>query len=151
MEIKTTEALRVAYIEDFLTIADIRERSRTLGARIYDEVQKQQAGTSGGWVFIAHNLPKNGKTKFRIQFCLPVTEVMNESGDVKVQELKAVRCLSSLYEGSMRSLFTKGYAPLVNRLKSEAMPVTGESRELYHSWNGPSASDNRIEIQFMLA
>lgn len=82
---------------------------------------------------------------------MPVTEAMNESGDVKVQELKAVRCLSSLYEGGMRSLFTKGYAPLVKRFKSEAMPVTGESRELCHGWNGSSASDNRIEIQFILA
>jgi hypothetical protein len=53
-------------------------------------------------------------------------------------------------EGALRNLFSDGYGSLLQAINTAGHAPSGESREVYHRWQGPDAGDNQIEIQFGL-
>ncbi|MBW7984647.1 GyrI-like domain-containing protein [Enterobacillus tribolii] len=150
MERKLIEPLTVAYVERVLTIPDIKILSMVCGKLIETELRRQDISVTGPWIFVANNLPHDGKTLFTMRFCLPVSEGINDSGEVKSGILPGGTCISSCYTGNLRSLFTRGYAPVVRYLKGNRIPVTGESREVYHNWFGAGSEENNIELQFFI-
>lgn len=151
MQIKVQDELYVAYVSNMLCIPEIAKYSIDAQKTIESELKKQNIKVDNKWIFISYNLPKNGKTKYKIDFCLIVDEQAQAAGAVSVKKLNKVSCVSSCYTGPLRSLFTQGYAPLLKDIVAGKIMLTNESREVYHFWNGPSAKDNQIEIQFILA
>ncbi|MNY65029.1 hypothetical protein D3C86_2022320 [compost metagenome] len=72
-------------------------------------------------------------------------------GKVELIHLEPIMVASRVYQGSLRTLFTQGYAPLIAELDRSRYIYSGESREIYHGWNGAGSFYHRIEIQFGLA
>ncbi|MCF6692627.1 hypothetical protein NGI08_21750 [Klebsiella michiganensis] len=150
MEIKVQDELYVAYVSNVLCIPEVSKYSVAAQKIIAAELKKQDIKVDNKWVFISYNLPKNGKEKYKIEFCLIVDERAQAAGSMSIKKLDKVSCVSGCYCGSLRSLFTKGYAPLLNNIRAGKIKLTNESREIYHIWNGPLAKDNQIEIQFIM-
>ncbi|GLR49453.1 hypothetical protein KYK30_03240 [Shinella yambaruensis] len=59
---------------------------------------------------------------------------------VELRHLEPTIVASRVHQGSLRTLFTQGYAPLVAEIKLSRHVFSGESREVYHGWNGPGAA-----------
>ena len=151
MNIKETGAMRVISIQHRLTIPDVRLASAELAPLIDAEIDRAGLKPSGPWIFIAQNLPKNAKTLFDWRICRPVTGGDDYCGDLDLFELEPIMVASARHQGPMRSLFTQGYAPLVEQIEMSRHNFSGESREIYHRWAGQGARYHEIEIQFGLA
>lgn len=111
------------------------------------------AGTdhAGPWIFIAQNLPRDGKTLFDWRICLPIERPAAYAGRFDLLHLEPIIAASAHHRGSLRTLFSKGYGPLVSEIEQSRYIFSGESREVYHDWRGPESSYHLIEIQFGLA
>lgn len=149
MQNKIVAPMTVLYAVQELTIPEVSIYADKYGTEIMAEVEKYGLRIAGPWVFIAHHLPKNGKTRYKAEFCLPIEKGETYAGDrFPVKTLNRFPCACAEYHGKLRSLFTQGYQPLVREMVAEKMNFTGESREVYHAWHGPNSPENRIEIQF---
>jgi hypothetical protein len=148
MEIKETPDLWVLRQKKHLRIPDIKLAAAECAPRI--EAERIAAGleSDGPWLFIAHNLPKNGKTMFDWEICRPVKKPDHYDGPIELVHLEPIIVASRMHQGSLRSLFTQGYAPLAAEMDRSRYIYSGESREVYHGWNGPGAPYHAIEIQF---
>ena len=101
-------------------------------------------------MFVSKLLPKDGKTAFDVRFCRPVQSADGYDGPFTVERLEPVMVASAVHQGTMRTLFTQGYAPLVRDIEFSRHAFSGESREIYHQWAGQGGRYHRIEIQFGL-
>ncbi|WP_058324758.1 hypothetical protein [Sinorhizobium sp. GL28] len=151
MLIKETDAMRVLSIARRLTIPDVKRESAALAPKIEAEMERSRLALAGPWIFIAQNLPKNAKTLFDWRICRPVTGGEDYRGDLDLIDLEPIMVASARHQGPMRSLFTQGYAPLVEQIEMSRHNFSGESREIYHRWAGQGARYHEIEIQFGLA
>lgn len=151
MNIKETDAIRVVSIARKITIADVRHAAAELAPLIEAEIERTGLRPAGSWIFIAQNLPRNAGTLFDWRICRPVEGGRDYRGPLDLIELEPIMVASALHQGPMRSLFTQGYAPLVEKIEMSRHNFSGESREIYHRWAGPGARYHEIEIQFGLA
>ncbi len=152
MDIKEVPAARVLSAARRLSIRQIAAVSAELTPRIEADCVRCGLVVNGPWSFVAQNLPKDGKTEFDIRFCLPVADgTPAEEPEFEFVELEDIVVASAVYQGPLRSLFTKGYAPLIEDIRHSRYEFSGESREIYHSWRGGGSGYQKIEIQFGLA
>ena len=152
MEIKETAAQRVLSCQRRLSIAEIRLVAAEVTPVIAAEAERLGLEVDGPWTFIAHGLPKDGHTKFDLRFCLPARgEAGAVDGDFDLLDLEPIMVAASTYQGPLRSLFTRGYRPLVTEIENSRHVFSGESREIYHDWGRDGAGYQKIEIQFGLS
>ncbi|MGV8955233.1 MAG: hypothetical protein ACOH2M_29325 [Cypionkella sp.] len=151
MEIKATEAMRVIYCERRIALPQVPTTSAEVSPLIEGEIARCAMQIAGPWVFIAHNLPKESKTLFNLRICRPVRFEGPYDGPATMLDLEPIMVASALHQGSIRTLFTQGYAPLLAEIDRSRHVHSGESREIYHAWNGAKAKYHSIEIQFGLA
>ncbi|MGF6173931.1 hypothetical protein [Ensifer sp. 4252] len=151
MNIRETDAMRVMSIARRITIPDVRHAAAELAPLIEAEIGRAGLTPAGPWIFIAQNLPKNATTAFDWRICRPVEGGKDYHGALDMITLEPIMVASALHQGPMRSLFTQGYAPLVEKIEMSRHNFSGESREIYHRWAGPGARYHEIEIQFGLA
>ena len=152
MEIKSTPAMRVLSVARRLAIPDVRTVAGPVTAAIAAEAERCGMVAAGPWTFVARNLPRDGKTLFDLRFCLPVNDdATHGGGDFALIDLEPIMVASAVYQGPLRSLFTKGYAPLVAEIENSRHVFSGESREVYHQWGRDGSGYQKIEIQFGLA
>lgn len=146
--------MTVVYHSVRTTIPGIFEKSETECPKLIKAVDALGLSSSGPWIFIAHNLAKNGQDQFQLEFCLPVTgnqESMKKGQEtIPMKILPAMDCASFTWRGPIRHLFTRGYGPLLKSIKDAGLKLSGESREIYHVWNGKKSTENEVEIQFIL-
>lgn len=149
MQRRIVEPMTVLFIRQELTIPEVGSYGEKFGAAIMAEVKQHNLQVIGPWLYISYNLPKNGKDRYVVDFCLPVQDASNYSGrQVAVKTLDSFSCACTTYTGKLRQLFTKGYQPLVQEIIAAGDQFSGESREVYHSWSGSNSADNCIELQF---
>lgn len=151
MEIKETPDLRVLCEKRRLRIPDVRHAAEECAAIINRQIDEAGLETDGPWLFISRHLPRDGKTLFDWEICRPVKQPDHYEGPLRFVHLEPIMVASRVHQGSLRTLFTKGYAPLVAEIEMSRHIFSGESREIYHGWNGPGARYHNIEIQFGLA
>ncbi|WEX07599.1 hypothetical protein [Chelativorans sp. AA-79] len=133
-----------------LTIPEVKLAAAELTPAIDAEIEKSGMGIAGPWTFISHNLPMDGRTPFDCRFCRPVAPSSAYEGPFELLHLEPIMVASATHQGPLRTLFTQGYAPLVKEIEMSRHEFSGESREVYHDWNGGKAGYHRIEIQFGL-
>ncbi len=151
MNIKETPDLWVLREKRRLRIPDIRQVAAECAVRLQKQITEAELEADGAWLFISHNLPKDGKTFFDWEICCPVRKPAEYDGPAELIHLEPIMVASRLYQGSLRTLFTQGYAPLIAELDMSRYIYSGDSREIYHGWNGAGSSYHQIEIQFGLA
>lgn len=151
MDIKETPDLWVLRERRWLRIPDIRRVSAECSASMLKHAAQAGLEINGPWLFISHNLPKDGKTFFDWEICCPIKMPAEYGGEIELIHLEPIMVASRVHQGSLRTLFTQGYAPLIAELDMSRYIYSGESREVYHGWNGAGSSYHRIEIQFGLA
>ncbi|WP_411036102.1 hypothetical protein [Shinella sp. BYT-45] len=151
MNIIETPDMWVLRIGRRLTIPAIRQAATECAPVIDGAIRDFGLAVAGPWTFIAHGLPKDGKTPFDWQICRPVVRPEGYEGPVELAHIEPAIVASRVHQGSLRTLFTQGYAPLVAEIEMSRHTFSGQSREVYHDWNGPGAPYHRIEIQFELA
>lgn len=151
MNIKETDAMRVITIARRITIPDIKHAAAELAPLIDAEIARTGLEPAGPWIFIATNLPKDARTLFDWRICRPVEGGDGYSGPLDMVALEPIMVASALHQGPMRSLFTQGYRPLVEKIEMSRHNFSGECREIYHRWAGPGARYHEIEIQFGLS
>ncbi|WP_106751482.1 hypothetical protein [Pannonibacter carbonis] len=151
MNIHPTPEMWVLSIAKRLRIPDIRAVSGDLAAIIEADRAASGLDVAGPWLFLSRNLPKDGKTEFDWRICLPVSGHERYGGALELVYLPSTIVASAVYLGGLRSLFTKGYRPLVQEIELSRHEFTGQSREVYHDWRGATAPYGKIEIQFELA
>jgi hypothetical protein len=151
LEIKATEAMRVIYCERRITLPQVKQMGAEAGTIIEAEIARCGMQITGPWIFIAHGLPKESKSLFQLRVCRPVQFDGQYDGPAALLDLEPIMVASALHQGSIRTLFTKGYAPLLADIDRSRHTYSGESREIYHQWNGAEAKYQGIEIQFGLA
>ncbi|WPC04992.1 AraC family transcriptional regulator [Pseudomonas benzenivorans] len=149
MKEKIVGPQRVLCIGRELSIPEIAAQAQACCAEITRVAEARGLKVAGPWVFVSHKLPSNASERFRIAFCLPVEGTLDEpAGAVESRELAAMRCVHGDYHGPLAGIFAQGYAPLVEGALAAGHRLTGESREVYHRWQGADSPDNRIELQF---
>lgn len=151
MEIKETPDLWVLREKKRLRIPDVKQSTAEYAVKIEAEINEAGLEVDGPWLFISRDLPKNSKTFFDWEICRPIKRPEHYQGGLELIHLEPIMVASKMHQGSLRTLFTKGYAPLVAELDMSRYIYSGESREVYHGWNGPGAPYHNIEIQFGLA
>ena len=148
MEIKTEKSRWIIKTSHELRIPEVAEYSRRYCAEIQTEILNQKLESSGPWIFISYNLPKNGTDLYRIEFCMQINNPETYKGNFEISLLHDFKCASAIYIGNLRGLFSEGYKPLLEKIAEEELIFTGESREVYHRWDDPKSAENNIEIQF---
>ncbi|ANH03937.1 hypothetical protein [Shinella sp. HZN7] len=151
MNIIETPDMWVLCLKRRLRIPEIRQAATELAPIIEKAIGDHGLTVAGPWTFLAHGLPKDGRTPFDWQICRPVERPEEYAGAVELRHLEPTIVASRVHQGSLRTLFTQGYAPLVAEIELSRHVFSGESREVYHGWNGSGATCHRIEIQFELA
>ncbi len=152
MEIKHVPVMRVLSAARHLSIRQIGSVAAELTPLIAADANRCGLVANGPWTFVAHDLPKDGKTEFCLRFCLPVeTGAPNAEPEFDLIELEDAVMACTVYQGPLRSLFSKGYAPLVEEIGHSRHTFSGESREVYHLWKNGGSGYQKIEIQFGLA
>lgn len=134
-----------------ISLRDVAPVSAELAPVMMAEVEDLGLTVAGPWIFIGHNLPRNGKTPFDWRICLPIQLPVAYAGRFELMHLEPIMVASALHRGSLRTLFSKGYGPLVAEIERSRHVFSGESREVYHDWRGAGAPYHLIEIQFGLA
>jgi len=150
LDIKTTDRMTVLSAERTITIPEIATVSAELCPAMMKDAERHGLAVNGPWTFVSHDLPRDGHTAFRIEFCLPVDTNASYQGGFALKSLEPIRCASRQHKGMLRNLFSDGYEPLLQAINTAGHTLSGESREIYHRWQGPDAADNQIEIQFGL-
>lgn len=151
MKIIETEDMWVMSCARRLTIPQVKQAAGELCPQIDAEIAKAGMLPREPWVFVARNLPKDSRTLFEWRACRPVIAPADYGGPMDFLRLEPIMVASATHQGPIRTLFTKGYAPLVAAISESRHTFSGESRELYHQFDGPGAGYQRIEIQFGLA
>jgi hypothetical protein len=134
-----------------LRIPDVKHAAAECAPSIDQQVGDAGLEVAGPWMFVSHNLPKEGRSYFDWAICLPVERPAQYQGPIELCRLAPIMVASTVHQGSLRSLFTKGYAPLLAELEMSRYVLSGESREIYHDWRGLGARYHRVEIQFGLS
>ncbi len=150
MEIKETQDLWVLRERSRLRIPDVKKSAAKYAVTIEEQIMQAGLEIDGPYLFISHNLPKDSKTFFAWEICRPVKKTERYEGKIELAHLEPIMVASKVHQGSLRTLFTKGYASLIAELDMSRYIYSGESREIYHDWKGPGASYHNIEIQFGL-
>ncbi|WP_026973092.1 hypothetical protein [Aliagarivorans marinus] len=152
MELKHTEVGAVLLIKRRLTIPEIGAASAACCDKVFLKASELGLEVTGPWHFIAYNLPQDIETPFDIEFCLPVSSAdgLAIEDEISTGTLGNFYCASRTYKGSLQGLFELGYQPLVAQINAANGRYTGESREIYHVWQGPESDSNVVEIQFGL-
>ncbi|KAI95816.1 hypothetical protein T281_03475 [Rhodomicrobium udaipurense JA643] len=151
MQIKETPDMWALRLTKRLCIPEVKQAGQEYGRIIENAIASADLTPSGPWLFIAQNLPKTGKTPFDWAICRPIERPNEYRGAIELVHLEPIIVASAVHQGSLRTLFTQGYAPLVAEIERSRHVFSGESREIYHDWNGPGAAYHRIEIQFGLS
>lgn len=151
MNIVETQDMWVLSAARRISIRDVATVSAELSPMLIAEADEFGLTMAGPWVFIAQNLPRDGKTPFDWRICLPIERPAAYTGRFELMHLEPIIVASALHQGSLRTLFSKGYRPLVAEIEQSRHVFSGESREVYHDWRGPGSPYHRIEIQFGLA
>lgn len=151
MNIVETQDMWVLSAARRIRIRDVASVSAELYPGMMTEVEELRLTVAGPWTFIANDLPHDGKTLFDWRICLPIERPLAYSGGFELMHLEPIIAASALHRGSLRTLFSKGYGPLVSEIERSRHVFSGESREIYHDWRGPGSSYHLIEIQFGLA
>lgn len=151
MQIKETEDMWVLRIGRRLRIPEVKRFAAEYAALIEQQISASDLVVSGAWLFISHGLPKDGKTPFDWWICRPVLRPVGYDGPIELHHLESVMVAARTHLGSLRTLFTQGYAPLVSEIEMSRHDFSGESREIYHDWRGPGSPYHSIEIQFGLS
>lgn len=151
MQIIETPEMWVLTIRRRLAIPQVKAAAAEYAPVIECDIARHNLQKSGPWLFIAHHLPKNSKSLFNWQICCPIEKTDNYKGDLELLHLEPVIVAKRDHYGSLRTLFTQGYAPLVEEIEMSRHEFSGESREIYHGWNGAGSTFHHIEIQFGLS
>ncbi|MEI3807897.1 hypothetical protein V6R85_25640 [Agrobacterium sp. CCNWLW32] len=151
MEIKETQDLWVVREKARVRIPDVKKAAAIYALTIENRITDAGLAIAGPYMFISHHLPKESKTFFDWEICRPVKKPEGYAGKLELVHLEPIMVASKVHQGSLRTLFTRGYAPLIAELDMSRYIYSGESREIYHGWSGPGASYHNIEIQFGLA
>ncbi|KVK51944.1 hypothetical protein L903_01020 [Agrobacterium sp. JL28] len=151
MEIKETPEMWVVRFGQRLRIPDVRQAAAEYSAIIDRQLAEHRLEADGPWIFISHNLPRDSKSLFDWEICRPIRKPVQWDETIELHHLEPIIVASRVHQGSLRSLFTKGYAPLVAEIEMSRHHFSGESREIYHGWNGHGSSYHNIEIQFGLS
>jgi hypothetical protein len=151
MQIKKTPELWVLRVPRRLCIADIAVNAASCGALIEHQIAASRLTVAGPWILIANNLPQDPATLFDWACCRPVVKPEKYDGPIELCHLEPTLVAFRLFQGSLENLFDQGYAPLVAAIQVSPHGFSGESREVYHNWDGNSAGRMRIEIQFGLS
>ncbi len=151
MRIVETDDMWVLSCARRLAIPQVKGAAAELCPAIDAEIERAGMTAKEPWVFIAENLPKNGKTLFEWRCCRPIAEPLDYDGPFELLHLEPIMVASAIHLGPVRTLFSQGYAPLVRAIEESRHAFSGESRELYHQYDGPKAGYQKIEIQFGLS
>jgi len=151
MDIKETEPMLVLSVARRLTIPEVRAAALELTPAIDAEIERHGLAVAGPWLFVSQHLPKDSRTAFDIRLCRPIVDADGYEGSFTIERLEPIMVASAVHQGTMRTLFTQGYAPLVHDIEHSRHVFSGESREIYHQWAGQGGRYHRIEIQFGLA
>lgn len=143
MEIKDVAPLSVVRQHRRLTLPEVGPAAAAAAAAVTAAAEAAGLSAAGPWIFAAHGLPRDKVTSFDLDYCLPVTG--------GTDRLPALHCAAQVYEGPLSGLFSDGYAPLLAAIAAAGLRPTGESREVYHRWEGPDSAANRVEIQIAVA
>tara|TARA_R110002020_G_scaffold238194_1_gene450635 strand:+ start:1235 stop:1693 length:459 start_codon:yes stop_codon:yes gene_type:complete len=151
MKIVETEDLWVLSQSRRLTIPQVKAAAAEICPQIDAEISRLGMNAHEPWVFVSVNLPKDGKTLFDWRCCRPISKPASYGGSFELLHLEPIMVAARMHQGPIRTLFTQGYAPLVKAIEESRHEFSGESRELYHRYDGPKAGYQKIEIQFGLA
>ena len=151
MNVTETNDMWVLSARRRLSIGQVKAAGAELSPLIDAEIAKAGMTACEPWIFVAHNLPRDGKTLFDWRICRPVVAPLPYEGTFELLHLEPIMVASATHRGPIRTLFTQGYAPLVAAITNSRHTFSGESREVYRRFNGPGAGYQEIEIQFGLS
>ena len=151
MRIVETEDMWVLRAARRISISQVKDTAARLGPQIDAEIARAGMLASGPWIFTAHGLPQDGKTLFDWRMCRPVAAPLDYEGPFELIYLESIIAASGMHRGPIRTLFTQGYAPLLASITGSRHAFSGESREIYHRFDGPHSTYHEVEIQFGLA
>lgn len=151
MLIKDTEEMWVLQVGRRLCIPEVRDFAAEYAPLIDRQISASNLTVVGPWHFISQWLPRDGKTPFDWRICRPVARPTAYDGSIELRHLEPIVVAARTHLGSLRTLYTQGYAPLIAEIEMSRHVFSGESREVYHDWSGPGSSYQRIAIQFGLA
>ncbi|GGG69108.1 hypothetical protein GCM10011415_15530 [Salipiger pallidus] len=150
VEIKTVPDLQVIKRQRRLRIADVASAAADLGPEIDKAIATKELKSAGPWIFVFHGLPHDPHSLFDWEICRPV-ESQAASAMPDIDPLPSRRVAATMFEGPLSKIFIEGYAPLLATIAEKGLALSGESREVYHHWEGEPEQPAKIELQFALA
>lgn len=149
MELKVVPPILVLSAPRRITLAEVGREAFLVCGAIEADAAVHGMTVSGPWTFVYRNLPHDRDSPCEIEFCLPVLPGPAYQGQHVLKTLAGTTSATLIHEGPLDGLFDS-YATLLRAVASQGCRFSGESREVYHCWQGPQAVDNRVEILFAL-
>lgn len=147
MQLTTIPEILVLATGRILTIPEVATFSAQSLPALEADATAQELTFTGPWIFVSHNLPQDATTTFELQLCRSIAAPDAYAGDFEVLTLPEMPAGTLRYEGPLAGIFTEGYTPLLESLMTDAIPLSGEIREVYHQWTDPASPENAVEIQ----
>ena len=135
MQMKVVPPVRVLSAPHRITLAEVGKTASAVCAEVEADAAAQGMTVNGPWMFIHRNLPVQLGAVYHGRYVL--------------KTLPGATCAAHGHEGPLDRLFDS-YATLLRAAAAQGCRLSGESREIYHCWQGPQAAENRVEILFAL-
>ncbi len=112
-----------------------------------DEISKQKLNPTGPSIFVYINCTNDPKLPFQLTICQPIETPSDYSGTLDLKTLAEFSCVEKTYTGSMDTLGSNGWEPLMGSIMKDQTDITNEMREVYTEWVSLESEENIIELQ----
>ena len=102
--------------------------------------------TGGSAMFVYKGVTEDMSKPFTLEVGWCVPENAKVFGDLKLRKVKAAKCATILYTGSVANM-TKVYEKLMPAIKAGGLTPAGDVREMYLYWENPESANNVIQVQ----
>lgn len=147
--LKTSPALRVLVASERITIGQIGDWGDRLWPIMQAEMALYGVAQTGPTVFVSHGRSDRPDVPFRHDYCIPVGPVaaVAYAGAFRITQLPAIEHATAILEGPFTAdALGAAYRACLADIAAARRVPTGESREIYHRWDGFDSPDNRVEI-----
>jgi effector-binding domain-containing protein len=109
-------------------------------------IEEGQLRSGGSAMFVYKGMTEDMSKPFTLEvgWCVPPNA--KAFGELKVRKVKAARCATMLYTGSVANM-SKVYEKLMPAIKAAGLAPAGDMREMYLYWENPESANNVIQVQ----
>jgi len=128
------------------TLEQIGEVADATIPKLLDAIKAVDKKPDGPVMFVYHGITEDPEEAFKLEIGYPMDRQANAIGDFPVRVLEPMKALTVRIKGPIDHI-SHAWTAVHEAAAAQKLEPTGESREIYHVWDGPQGSTNITEVQ----